>query len=379
MKRVFTFIAVVLLCVLLIGGIFVIARGNSDESTESTQISDSLNDEEESTGSSDEFPDDNSSTSDTQEENSSSGSQEEDSESGSETPPDSSENEEDNPQEEVDYTAYIAEGLTMSPGAAVYLGDDQGTTLRFTGYMSANVKSAVDSGEKEVAFLVAPMDYFDEVNPNNYAYMDWVTEFANAGKTVIYSVLDESNFYTSGNEYMLRFQFQNIMYKNINRKFVCMLVLKTTEGDAVSYQYSAFLDGTDYRSAARSVAYVAAASLNAYALGMENFSTEEVARLKEYINQSVDLANGKTTATDDGSMYAFTTNISAPQYLLVGESFTLTTTVIPDVDIPVWYQSTDESIIRVDENGKVTAIGKGTAVVGVYVAGEAFGITVTVS
>lgn len=375
MKRVFTFIAVVLLCVLLIGGIFVIARGNSDESTESTQISDSLNDEEESTGSSDEFPDDNSSTSDTQEENSSSGSQEEDSGSGSETPPDSSESEEDNPQEDVDYSAYIAEGLTMSPGAAVYLGDDQGTTLRFTGYMSADVKSAVDSGEKEVAFLVAPMDYFDEVNPNNYAYMDWVTEFASAGKTVLYTVISEGNYQPSGDEYLVAFQLRNIMYKNINRKYVCMLAVKTSEG----YRYSTYLGGANYRTAARSVAYVAAASLNGYALGLEKFSTEEVANLKGYINQSVDLANGKTTATDDGSMYAFTMNISAPQYLLVGESFTLTTTVIPDVDIPVWYQSTDESIIQVDDNGKVVAKAKGTAVVGVYVAGEAFGITVTVS
>ncbi len=418
MKKFLGSALLIFLCLTLVIGIFVVARNREDDLPNSTQ-SGTLQESTSDTGNPNDSssvvkppsdnasdvgaddppssvpPDDNSG--DSQENSSSSGSGNEE-DSGEVIPPDSSEppvpddgddssqssgdsgsdssdNEEDEPQEPIDYSAYIADGVTMNPGAAVYLGDDQGTTMRFTGYVSAEMKSAVDSGKAEVAFLVAPMDYFDGVNPENHLYMDWVTEFEKADKTVLYTVVSEGNYQPSGDEYLVAFQLRNIMYKNINRKYVCILAVKTSEG----YRYGTYLGGENYRTAARSVAYVAAASLNAYALGWEDFSTEEVANLKGYINQSVDCANGKETATNDGSMYAFTTNITAPQRLVIGESFTLTTTVIPDVEIPVWYQSTDESIIYVDDNGKVVAKAKGTAVVGVYVAGEAFGITVTVS
>ena len=369
MKRIFTFIAVVLLCILLIGGIVVVARNNSEEPTESGQSSGNLG-EEDIAGSSDAFLDSDNSTSDG-EEDGFSGNTKEDFESSDTT---SGGNEEDEPQAPIDYSAYIADGVTMNPGAAVYLGDDQGATLRFTGYVSTEMKRAVDSGKAELAFLVAPIDYFDGVNPENHLYKDWVTEFEKANQTVLYTVVSEDNYQPSGDEYIVAFQLRNIMYKNINRKYVCLLALKTSEG----YRYSSYLEDVDYRTAARSMSYVVAVSLNAYALGLEDFTKDEVARLKGYINQSVDYANGKETATDDGSMYAFTTNISASQIMQVDEMFTLITTVIPDVEIPVWYQSTDESIIRVDDYGNVTAVGKGTAVVGVYVAGESFGITVTV-
>ena len=402
MKKFFGSVILIFLCITFVVGIFVFTRNREDDlpsSTQSGTLEEDVGGTEkpsESTNSgaspndtsSPVLPDDDI-VDDSQESSSSSGSgNEEDSESSGAVQPDSSDttepedsgsdssgNEEEEPQEPIDYSAYIADGVTMNPGAAVYLGSDQGATLRFTGYVSTELKNAVDNGEAEVAILVAPMDYFDGVNPENHLYMDWVTEFEKAGKTILYLVISEGNYQPSGDEYLVGFQLQNIMYKNINRKYVCMLAVKTSEG----YRYSTYLGGANYRTAARSVAYVAAASLNGYALGLEKFSTEEVANLKGYINQSVDLANGKETATNDGSMYAFTTNVSAPQYLLVGESFTLTTTVIPDVEIPVWYQSSDESIIQVDDNGKVVAKAKGTAVVGVYVAGEAFGITVTVS
>ena len=201
-----------------------------------------------------------------------------------------------------------------------------------------------------------------------------------SGKTAgSHSPLEEGNFYENGNDYIVRFRLQNVLYKNMNRNFVCMLVLKTTSGSSVTYKYSAYPAGVDYRSNARSVAYVAAASLNAYVLGMESFTDVELGRLRNYINQSVDIANGKENPTDDGSMYAFATNITAPQTLSVGETLTINTTISPDVNVPVWYRSSDEAIIQVDNSGKVTAKAKGTAVVGIYVAGESYGITIKVS
>lgn len=281
----------------------------------------------------------------------------------------------------VNVSSYIADGLEMMSGAAIYLGEEEyEPAIRFTCNVSGEVKTEVDGdSNKELAFLIAPVEYFDKVNPNNYTYVDWVTAFENAGKTVIYSVLDESNYYENGDDYYVRFRLQNVLYKNMNRDFVCMVVLATTSGSTTTYKYSAYPTGVNYRSNARSIAYVASAALNANTLALDSFSDEQVAKLKDYVNQSVDLANGLSEATDDGSMYAFNVSPTGPKTISVGQTFKVDVEITPDVNVPVWYRSTDTSIVTVDDNGNVKALKAGTAVIGVYVAGEAFGITVTVS
>ena len=380
MKSFFYFIVAVLLCIILAGGVYIATQDNT-KTPDNSQTSSSVEDD---------F-DDSSDGGSTNTGNNSSGGGNTNSGADNSGNTDSGNNggntgggntEDDNSlKNPANATSYIANGLEMVSGASIYLGEEEyEPAIRFTCNVSGAVKSEVDgSSNKELAFLVAPVEYFDQVNPNNYTYMDWVKAFENAGKTVIYSPLEEGNFYENGNDYIVRFRLQNVLYKNMNRNFVCMLVLKTTSGSSVTYKYSAYPAGVDYRSNARSVAYVAAASLNANALGMASFSDAELARLKGYVNQSVDCANGKAEATNDGSIYAFTTNITAPQTLSVGETLTVITTISPNVNVPVWYRSSDESVIEVDESGKVTSKGKGTAVVGVYVAGESYGITVTVS
>lgn len=276
---------------------------------------------------------------------------------------------------------YIADGLNMVSGASIYLGEEEyEPSIRFTCNVTSAVKEAVDNdANKSLAFLIAPVEHFDSVNVNNYTYMDWVTALNNAGKTIIYSSLEESNFYANGDNYYVRFRLNNVMYKNINRNFVCMLVLATNSGNTTSYQYSKLPDGATYRSNARSIAYVASAALNAHTLGLETFSDEHVAKLKGYVNQSVDLANGLETATDDGSTYLFEVSPTGPKSISVGQTFKVETTITPDVNVPVWYRSTDTSVVTVDDSGNIKALKAGTAVIGVYVAGEAFGITVTVS
>ena len=276
---------------------------------------------------------------------------------------------------------YIADGLNMVSGASIYLGEEEyEPSIRFTCNVTSAVKEAVDNdANKSLAFLIAPVEHFDSVNVNNYTYMDWVTALNNAGKTIIYSSLEESNFYANGDNYYVRFRLNNVMYKNINRNFVCMLVLATDSGNTTSYQYSKLPDGATYRSNARSIAYVASAALNAHTLGLETFSDEHVAKLKGYVNQSVDLANGLSEATDDGSMYAFNVSPTGPKTISVGQTFKVDVEITPDVNVPVWYRSTDTSVVTVDDSGNIKALKAGTAVIGVYVAGEAFGITVTVS
>ena len=276
----------------------------------------------------------------------------------------------------------IKEGMSMVSGASIYLGEEEyEPAIRFTFNVSSAVKAEVDANEnKQLAFLVAPVSYFDGVNTNNYTYIDWMTAFNDAGKTVIWSPLEEDNFYENGSDYMVRFRLQNVFYKNINRDFVCMLVLATNTGNGFTYQYNSYQSGVNYRSNARSIAYVAAASLNAHALGMESFDEAQLARLKGYINQSVDLANGLEESTDDGSTVVMEVSPTEPKTVSVGETFKVEVSYSPDnVNYPIWYRSTDTSVLTVDANGNVTALKAGTAVIGVYIAGETYGITVTVS
>ena len=69
--------------------------------------------------------------------------------------------------------------------------------------------------------------------------------------------------------------------------------------------------------------------------------------------------------------------------LEIGEDITLDVTVNPDdaTDTSVTYKSSNEDVVKVDENGKVTAVGEGTATVTVvskYDSSKADSITVTV-
>ena len=273
----------------------------------------------------------------------------------------------------------IADGLQMHVGAQLALTDER--ALRFTCNISSELYDEVQANpNKSLGMLVIAQTFFDRVNTESYTYIDWISAFDEAGVTNYnYLEYSEEMIAKTDDGYYMRYKLYGIAYAGINHPITCIGVLGTKNADGrVTYQYAAMPSGETYQSNSRSMAYVAAASLNANVLGLESFTSEEVALIKGYINDSVDKANGLSTPTNDGSMYAFTTNITTPQTLSVGQSFTITTTILPDVKVPIWYRSSDTSVIEVDENGKVTAKAKGTAIVGVYVAGEVCGITVKV-
>ena len=259
-----------------------------------------------------------------------------------------------------------------------------GTNMKIPGFLARAAKALYEevtaNADKEIAFLTLPTLHYDKVNPNGYTYIDWITALNNAEEILYdYHVVEETDFITRGENYAIRYQVNDIPYALINQKLTCLAVLTTKNANGTkTYKYAALPEGETYQGNGRSMAYLAAASLNANTLGMETFTAEKLALLKGYINESVDRANGEAEPTNDGSMYAFTVNPGGPKTLRVGENFTIRTTLTPDIEIPVWYRSSDESIVEVDDNGVVTAKGKGTAVIGVYVAGETFGITVMV-
>ena len=358
MKKFVIFILCFLLCVGIGGSAFVIAK-NMDANTSIEQSDSSMDDNTTDDGSG-EVGDMN---------NGNTGNTDEAPESAELTAP-------------ANEASLIAEGLEMQTGASLYVGDEsERPAMRFSCNVTAELKAEVDADEnKQIAMLVMPVKYFDKVNTENYTYKDWVNAFDAAGETSYILSVFEDNYYTSGDNYFVRFRLEDIPFGGINMEVAALGVLITTNSDGTkSYQYSSFPDGLTYRSNARSVAYVASASLNAHTLGLETFTDTQLEKIKGYVNESVDKANGLTEATDDGSMYAFTVSPSSAQTLSIGETVSLSVVISPNVNVPIWYRSTDESVVTVDDNGKITAIKAGTAVIGVYVAGEAFGVTITVS
>ena len=278
-------------------------------------------------------------------------------------------------------TELLADGMEMMSGASIYIGDDEtiDPAIRFTCLIENTLLNEIEADStKQAGILMAPLDYFDAVNPNNYTYMDWVNEFETAGKTYMLSLFDGYKKYDSDTSYV-RFDLANVLYKNINRKFVALGVVITTNGGAISYRYSTLETNVDYRTNARSVSYVASAALNAHALGLENFNADQLSRLKSYINMSVDHANGLVEPTNDGSMYALNVISGATKTLAVGETFTLETERSPKIEAPIWYRSSDTSVLTVDDTGKVTAVKSGVATIRIFLAGVEYGVTVTVT
>lgn len=278
----------------------------------------------------------------------------------------------------------LASGLEMVSGAQLYYGDDSTRpALRFTCNITSALKEAVEAdSKKEFAMILIPLKYFDRVNTENYTTIDWMTAFNEAGiDSYNYTTYAASELSSSGENYYMRFTVSEIPYLGVNMEIACIGAVVTTNSDGTkSYQYASFANGGTYRSNARSVAYVASASLNAHTLGLATLSETALAKVQGFVNEAVDLANGLETSTDDNSTFTITSSPSAPQTLSVGESFTVQASYTPSgVEVPIWYRSSDESIVTVDDNGKVTAVKSGTAVIGIYVAGEVYGITVTVS
>lgn len=374
MKNILYLILSLLLSVVFVGGVMKMMQPQTSETPEST-ATDSTDDfwgnnsEENSTDSKDEFLKEDASDS-----------------TGKEDSPETEKEEElpmlkglKIPANEADL---IEERLEMRTGAQLYVGNDvERPQLRFSCNVTKELRAEIEgNANKQLAMLLFPANGFDFVNPDKYTYIDWITALDKAGQTGYVLSYFDNNYQPNGEDYYIAFRFENIPYKQINNSIAALGVVITTNADGTkTYEYSKLPVGQTYQSNARSVAYVAAASLNTHALGLETFESEELEVLKGYINESVDKANGLTAATNDDSMYAFTVMPTGPKAVAIGEIFTLTVEIKPNINIPIWYRSTDESILTVDDNGNVTAKAKGTAVIGVYVAGETVGVTVTVS
>ena len=276
----------------------------------------------------------------------------------------------------------IADGMEMVKGASVYVGDDESLdpAIRFMCLIDNDLKAEVEADEnKSLAILVAPLDYFDAVNTDASTYVDWINAFADAGKTTILSVFDGYGAYNGYTSYM-RFTLSNVLYKNMNRKFVAMGVLIDNSDGTPVYQYSAMPKGETYRTNARSVANVTGAALNAYAIGEANFSEKALAKLKTHIDMAIDQTNGLSAYVANGDMPEVTITSGTSVVMALNGSHTITGEFEPTgLDVPVRFKSSDENVVTVSETGIIHACGAGSAKVTLYIAGQAYPISVTCS
>ena len=281
----------------------------------------------------------------------------------------------------TDEASYIVEGMTMMAGAQAYIGDDtsKDPAIRFTCLIDNALKSEVEADpNKSLAILAAPLDYFEAVNEGKTTYIDWVNAFATANKTVILSVFDDYGTYNDYTSYM-RFTLANVLFQNMNRRFVAMGVLIDNTSGTPTYKYSAMPTGETYRSNARSVAYVAGAALNAHAMGLETFTEARLAKLRMYIDMAVDQANGLSAHTNNGDMPVVTLAQTSVMLPLSG-SHTITGTSEPmGLDIPVKFVSSNENVAGVSESGVIYGRSYGSAVITLYYAGQSHTINVTCS
>ena len=281
----------------------------------------------------------------------------------------------------TDETSYIVEGMTMMAGASVYMGDDtsKDPAIRFTCLIDNALKAEVEADpNKSLAILAAPLDYFEAVNEGKTTYIDWVNAFSAANKTVILSVYDDYGTYNDYTSYM-RFTLANVLFQNMNRRFVAMGVLIDNTSGTPIYKYSAMPTGETYRSNARSVAYVAGAALNAYAMGLENLTEARVAKLRTYIDMAVDQANGLSAYTNNGDMPVVTI-FDTDVVMALSSSHLIDGTVEPSgLDIPAKFESTNTNVATVTETGMIYSCGYGTAKIKMYYAGEVYNISVTCS
>lgn len=279
-----------------------------------------------------------------------------------------------------DATTTFQDGLTMTAVPTIRLSEPQG--VRFTAVVTPELYNEVTEDEhKKFGMVIAPVSYFMKVDVGEtQGDCDWVKSFEAESLTVI--TMEDITPYADTEpdgtliDYRFNCSVTNVLYKNTNLQFLGIGYVKTTNGENVEYKYASFENGLLYKECAYSYAYVAAERLNAYVVNAEYLAQSDLDILNGVINKSVDYANGLAEATEDNSTYAVTLS-EIDKTLKVGETFTLKAEIAEGVKVPVWWQSSDQSVATV-KNGVVTALKDGTSTITAVVAGKKYTCLVTV-
>ena len=268
----------------------------------------------------------------------------------------------------------VQSGLVMYETPELRLAEEKG--IRFKASVSPELKQEVESDEdKTLGMLIAPLNYFLRVDVDSQPEkVDWFAEFEKEGMAVI--SMDDCGIVTKSQadgtivEHYIQGSITNVMYQNTNLDFLAFAYVKTIDGEEVSYKYASYPNGINYRTQARSLAYLAADALNDNVSNLKHYSAEDLAYMKSVINNSVDLAKQLAEPTADNSVYTVTLS-TTEKTLEVGADFTLKASIAEGVKLPIWWKTNDASVAIV-KDGVVTATGVGETMITAFVAGEKY-------
>lgn len=248
----------------------------------------------------------------------------------------------------------------------------------------SNITKLEIEASYDLKILIATKTDFERLNPSKLDYVDWLPLFKQSNYS--YKLEEPTAFEKDGDAWFTRGVIKDVSLNQYNTEYFAVAVLDTGEG----YQYTSF---AGYEEEARSVAYIASLVLADNALAeICGYTTESAWRLvcfNAYIVGSANLALGYDSVVLSKAQYTFNagdTSISmkvndtqqinysqTPSGVRLGYRFF--TLVCPSV----WTWKEDDSIIKVSEDGVITAVGKGTAYVLVCGGGDTMVKTVTVS
>ena len=227
--------------------------------------------------------------------------------------------------------------VKMVEGASIRFGEYSG--IRFTAEVDKEYYDAI-SGEKQTGLYIIPYDLLGSNELNE-----------NVDKTLVKDV-KTSVWKEDGKSF--NSVIYNIPSSQYGRELAARAYVKTENG----YEWSK-------ETLVRSIAEVASKALNSE----ETYSDEELVDLKAYVDGCVD-----EILFDETSYVLAVSESVTMEYTIVSqnEKFDLS-------DLQVQFLSGDESIVKVDGNGRLTAVASGATTVKAVLGSKEISVDVTVA
>lgn len=256
-------------------------------------------------------------------------------------------------------TAY--DGFEMQSGASVRL--DEVTGIRYKAYVPEALREKAEEGEATLGFVIAPTDYFEAAKAYRVGNSpDYVKELkllsandAAVSVPLLYSIPVQED-----GAWIVQGSIGTILYKNLNRSFSA--VAFSLENGTYTY--------ADYDSSnERSASYVASAALND---PNGNYDDEQKDLLWKIVGGGIDQAAGlsetESEAVESRAIALSWRSVADKISVGDGQTFSLKTVVNYgsgdlSVSTPVYWRSSDESVLSVNEKGEAVARKEGKATV----------------
>ena len=271
--------------------------------------------------------------------------------------------------------------FVMVDGASIRVAADEQYGIRYTADLGVTTEAALQStygADATFHVMIIPYSYIDTYDLDTDYYGELYEELSKTQAKPYIATMEaipfvataEDKGLTVGN-YYVRGSLTSLQYGNLNRDFFGIAYYQT---DANTRVYAAFNAGENVRD----VVNVASKALNS---GDYAADTDTTAVLNAFVKQGINASlYPNDESKKDESVDSLLDTISLPATVVVKNKAETTLTVnnLPaNTDIAVlWSAEKDQSIVSVDENGKLTVTGYGEADVTATVLGKTYTCTV---